>query len=141
MNNTKLRPVLTTEEARQAARWLFENVDLSTVIDPDWFEHFYTDSRPLMALMNLTGLNSYEDILNEYEGSMIVEMIEDYEHQAGEIVRMKSYDVGWTIEIDGVETVEGLDFHDAAAALEFDISNNLEQYMEGEIRNIRTYEY
>ena len=76
LNDKKSNKNKQTMDTIRALRILL-NLEPNTVIDPNWWDHFMSDMTTLNALLEITGYNTYEDILVEYEGSTVEELIED----------------------------------------------------------------
>lgn len=51
------------------------NVDPTTVIDDTWWDYFMEDPKEYNAMMLLSGLSSYKEILDKFEGFYIKEFL------------------------------------------------------------------
>jgi hypothetical protein len=53
------------------------NVDPTTVIDEGWWDSFMEDPKEYDAMMLLSGLKSYKEILDKFEGYLIREFLSE----------------------------------------------------------------
>ena len=51
------------------------NVDITTVIDENWWDSFMEDPKYYDAMLVLSGMSSYKEILNMFEGFYIRDFI------------------------------------------------------------------
>ena len=82
----KLIPVIPTLEQSNKNKQTMDtiralrillNIEPNTVIDPNWWDYFMNDMTTLNALLEITKRNDYEDVLCEYEGFTVEELIEN----------------------------------------------------------------
>ena len=55
---------------------ILESLDENTIIDANWFMYLI-ESNTLIALFIITDLNSYQEILDKYEGYSINELLNE----------------------------------------------------------------
>lgn len=55
---------------------ILESLDENTIIDTNWFMYLI-ESNTLIALFIITDLNSYQEILDKYEGYLINELLNE----------------------------------------------------------------
>lgn len=55
---------------------ILESLDENTIIDANWFMYLI-ESNTLIALFIITDLNSYQEILDKYEGYLINELLNE----------------------------------------------------------------
>ena len=55
---------------------ILENLDEDTIIDANWFTYLI-EGNTLIALFIITNLNSYQEILDKYEGYSIDELLNE----------------------------------------------------------------
>ena len=51
------------------------DVDITTVIDENWWDCFMNDPKEYEAMMLLSGLESYKKILDKFEGYLVREFL------------------------------------------------------------------
>lgn len=68
------------ESAKEQALEYLKTLDQTTVVDSAWWEYFYRDTQTLQALLTATGLKSYKEICDKYEGFDIEELITEIKY-------------------------------------------------------------
>jgi|JI6StandDraft_1071083.scaffolds.fasta_scaffold968718_1 uncharacterized radical SAM superfamily Fe-S cluster-containing enzyme len=70
--NNKNKTMITNREAIK----ILESLDEGTIIDANWFTYLI-EGNTLIALFKITDLNSYQEILDKYEGYSINELLNE----------------------------------------------------------------
>jgi hypothetical protein len=70
--NNKNKTMITNREAIK----ILESLDENTIIDANWFTYLI-EGNTLIALFKITNLNSYQEILDKYEGYSINELLNE----------------------------------------------------------------
>lgn len=71
----ELKALARKEDARD---WLTANVDQETVVDMNWYDYFYKNSRGIIVLRNLlafTGYKNYSELHEKFEGFTMAELL------------------------------------------------------------------
>lgn len=64
---------MTTQEALE----ILLDIDTTTVIDDNWGGYLKEQPKVVEALCKFTNLNSYDEVLEYYEGWSIIDIIEE----------------------------------------------------------------
>jgi uncharacterized radical SAM superfamily Fe-S cluster-containing enzyme len=70
--NNKNKTMITNREAIK----ILESLDEGTIIDANWFTYLI-EGNTLIALFKITDLNSYQEILDKYEGYSLEELLNE----------------------------------------------------------------